>query len=59
MSVQPHDNTDGSNQDAGDIRDARRYAELDVDDGTVIVYDQKNHRAWIQSSTSEPLTDLR
>lgn len=29
-----------------------RYAALTLTDGIVVIYDQENHRAWIQSDTT-------
>lgn len=32
--------------------DDERYAELSLDDGSVIIYDAQNPTAWIQSDTA-------
>ena len=45
-----NDATDGS---------ARRYAELNIGDEEFVIYDRENHQAWIQSSASLDVADLR
>lgn len=34
-----------------------RYAALTLTDGIVVIYDQENHRAWIQSDTTLEIDD--
>lgn len=32
-----------------------QYAALKLTDGIIVIYDQENHRAWIQSDTTMAL----
>ena len=32
------------------------YAALELEDGDLVVYDEENHRAWLQSSRTVSLT---
>jgi len=50
--------TDDTN-DARSEEPARRYAELNIGDEEFVIYDRENHQAWIQSSTSLNVTNLR
>lgn len=43
------------NRNQDDDDDGSRYAGLNTDDGYVI-YDEENHRAWVQSSESLDLS---
>jgi hypothetical protein len=38
---------------------AQQYAELNVGDEEFVIYDRENHQAWIQSSVSLEVADLR
>jgi len=38
---------------------ATRYAELTIGDEEFVIYDRENHQAWIQSSTSFSVVDIR
>lgn len=48
-------NTD--RDEAGIERIDRRYAELDIGDGKLVIYDRENHQSWIQSSVAVSITD--
>ena len=50
--------TDDTN-DTRSEEPARRYAELNIGDEEFVIYDRENHQAWIQSSTSLDVADLR
>ncbi|KZN23494.1 hypothetical protein A4G99_11285 [Haladaptatus sp. R4] len=39
-------------------RDKDRYAELEVQDDAVLIYDQKNHCAWIRSNGAVSLYSM-
>lgn len=39
-------------------RDKDRYAELEVQDDAVLIYDQKNHTAWICSNGAVSLYSM-
>ncbi|WP_266077563.1 DUF7331 family protein [Haladaptatus caseinilyticus] len=39
-------------------RDDDRYAELAVQDDSVLIYDQKNHTAWIRSDEPVSLSSM-
>lgn len=34
-------------------------AELDLDDGSLVFYDREQHTAWLQSSVSITVEDVR
>ena len=36
-----------------------RYAELNINDEEVVIYDRENRRAWIQSSVAVAVEKLR
>lgn len=36
-----------------------RYADLDLGDDAFVVYDRRNHQAWIQSSSAVAVDELR
>ncbi|WP_458188380.1 DUF7331 family protein [Haladaptatus sp. NG-WS-4] len=38
--------------------DDERYAELEVQDDAVLIYDQKNHCAWIRSDGPVSLSSM-
>ena len=50
--------TDDTN-DTRSEEPARRYAELNIGDEEFVIYDRENHQAWIQSSMSLDVADLR
>jgi len=55
MSTNATDNTnDGQNEES-----ARRYAELNIGDEEFVIYDRENHQAWVQSSMSLDVAELR
>jgi len=39
-------------------RDKDRYAELEVQDDAVLIYDQQNHSAWIRSNGAVSLYSM-
>ncbi|WP_435154213.1 DUF7331 family protein [Haladaptatus sp. DFWS20] len=39
-------------------RDDDRYAGLEVQDDAVLIYDQKNHTAWIRSDGAVALSSM-
>jgi hypothetical protein len=53
MSTNATDDTTDANESA------QRYAELNIGDDEFVIYDRENHEAWIQSSTSLDVADLR
>jgi len=55
MSTNATDDT----EDARIEESERRYAELNIGDEEFVIYDRENHQAWIQSSMSLDVTDLR
>ncbi|MBV0923333.1 MULTISPECIES: DUF7331 family protein [Haloarcula] len=50
--------TDDTNDAAMD-ESARRYAELNIGDEEFVIYDRENHQAWIQSTVSLHVDELR
>jgi len=38
---------------------ADRYADLNIGDDAFVVYDRRNHQAWIQSTRAVAVDDLR
>ncbi|WP_424003750.1 DUF7331 family protein [Haloarcula salina] len=38
---------------------ARQYAELNIGDEEFVIYDRENHQAWIQSTVSLEVSELR
>jgi hypothetical protein len=55
MSTNATDDTTGAATDDQE----RRYAELNIGDEEFVIYDRENHQAWIQSTESLELDDLR
>ncbi|GAA5432267.1 hypothetical protein Hjap01_01740 [Haloarcula japonica] len=55
MSTNATDNT----TDAATDDQERRYAELNIGDEEFVIYDRENHQAWIQSTESLEVADLR
>ncbi|MBX0321521.1 hypothetical protein EGH21_00620 [Halomicroarcula sp. F13] len=55
MSTNATDNT----SEAGTDDSARRYAELNIGDEEFVIYDRENHQAWIQSTLSLDVDQLR
>lgn len=53
MSTNVRDETDGSGTDDD------RYGQLNIGDEEFVVYDRKNHQAWIQSSVAVTADDIR
>ena len=47
--------------DTADVagNETTRYAELSIGDDEFVIYDRENHQAWIQSSKTVPVRDLR
>ena len=45
--------------DARSEEPEQRSAELNIGDEEFVIYDRENHQAWIQSSTSLDVADLR
>ncbi|MFH5798855.1 hypothetical protein [Haladaptatus sp. CMAA 1911] len=44
--------------DSRRTRDDDRYAELEVQDDAVLIYDLKNHTAWIRSNGAVSLYSM-
>lgn len=53
------DTTDDANGRTRADDQSRRYAELAIGNEEFVIYDRENHEAWIQSSTSLDVADLR
>jgi hypothetical protein len=51
MTTETADETDGGESTG-------RYGELEVAE-EFVVYDRENHRAWLQSSVTVPVSDRR
>ncbi|WP_276271465.1 DUF7331 family protein [Haloarcula litorea] len=45
--------------DAATDESAERYAELNIGDEEFVIYDRENHQAWIQSTVSLDVDELR
>jgi hypothetical protein len=56
MSV--HSDEDGSASTAEDAVVADRYLALEIERGAVL-YDRRNHRAWVQSDVAIAVSDCR
>jgi hypothetical protein len=39
--------------------ESERYAELNIGDEEFVIYDRENHQAWIQSTRTVVVDDLR
>lgn len=50
-------NTDSSDPNNQSVGGWHRYDELTIGTGECIIYDRKNHRAWIQSTVAAPITE--
>ena len=55
MSANTTDETDGAIVTA----DETRYAELNIGGEEYVIYDRKNHQAWIQSTVTYALDELQ
>lgn len=55
MSTNTADDTDGPVID----NEETRYAELNIGDEEYVIYDRKNHQAWIQSTVAFGLENRR
>jgi hypothetical protein len=55
MSTNATDDTSEATSD----EESRRYAELHIGDEEFVVYDRENHQAWIQSTLSLDVAELR
>lgn len=41
-----------------DASELERYAELNLEDGELVIYDQKNEDAWVQSGAAVEVTSM-
>jgi phage baseplate assembly protein gpV len=57
MSTSPHETPSESSDDAPVT--AERIAAFERDDGAVVVYDEREHTAWIQSSGAVDVEEAR
>lgn len=55
MNPNATDDTDGR---ARTEDQSRRYAELSIGSEEFVIYDRKNHEAWIQSTVAMPVEEL-
>ncbi len=55
MSTNATDDT----SEATSEEESRRYAELHIGDEEFVVYDRENHQAWVQSTVSLDVAELR
>jgi anti-sigma factor RsiW len=51
--------TDNIDTRADSNADTNRYSELTIGDSEVVVYDRKNHQAWLQSTVAVSLDELQ
>ncbi|MEF8781912.1 MAG: hypothetical protein V5A39_02885 [Haloarculaceae archaeon] len=49
--------TDERDEPVADDEQTDRYAELNIGDEEFVIYDRKNHEAWIQSSVAITVRD--
>lgn len=52
MSVRSHDDATEYDSLGVDARELLRYAAITLQDGEVLLYDQKEEDAWIQTDTA-------
>jgi len=45
--------------EAADANERDRYTDIALGEGEYVVYDRTNHRAWIQSTATVAIDDLR
>jgi hypothetical protein len=57
MSTSPHETPSESSSDTPVT--AERIAAFERDDGAVVVYDEREHTAWIQSSGAVDVEEAR
>jgi hypothetical protein len=57
MSTSPHE-TPSESSDGTPVT-AERIAAFERDDGAVVVYDEREHTAWIQSSGAVDIEEAR
>jgi phage baseplate assembly protein gpV len=57
MSTSPHETPSESSDDAPVT--AERIAAFERDDGAVVIYDEREHTAWIQSSGAVDVEEAR
>jgi hypothetical protein len=54
--------TDAADEPDGMVaadEESERYAELTIGDEEFVIYDRENHQAWIQSTRTVVVDDLR
>jgi hypothetical protein len=56
MTTNAADDPDGR---VVDVESTDRYAELSIGDEEFVIYDRKNHRAWIQSTVAVTVVNRR
>jgi hypothetical protein len=59
MTVQTDDDTTRYRTVGVDATDLRRYAEVALENGEVIIYDRDNEDAWFQSASAIGLEFMR
>lgn len=57
MSTSPHETPSESSSDAP--VPAERLVAFERDDGAVVIYDEREHTAWLQSNAAVAITDVR
>jgi hypothetical protein len=57
MSTSPQESPSDSSTNAPALTE--RIVAFERDDGAVVVYDEREHTAWLQSTGAVPLTDAR
>jgi len=55
MSVRSEDDDTEFRTVGMDATDLRRYAEITLEDGDVVIYDQDNEDGWVQSGSAVDL----
>lgn len=51
--------TDDTEPEAVETEDKQRYGELNIGDEEYVVYDRKNHQAWVQSTVAVSVEEMR
>lgn len=51
--------TDETDEYGADDEQTARYAELNIGDEEFVIYDRRNHEAWLQSSVALTTADMR
>lgn len=55
MSARPGDDAEDSTTVGVNAVDVQRYAEITLENGAVLIYDQENEDAWLQSESANEL----